>query len=146
VQKVRVQTEPLDLAAALAAVSDPACGGLAFFVGTVRNTFEGRASQGLFYEAYPELAEKEMRRIADELEREFGVRHVVLWHRIGELGLGEAAVLVAASAPHRDKAIAAVQVGIDRVKARAPIWKKERWADGGSGWHHDSLNLGETPL
>lgn len=145
VDAIRVQAEAIDVAAALAGLEDVGAGGHALFLGTVRNTFAGRPSQGLFYEAYPELAEKEMGRIAHELRREFDILHVAMIHRIGELALGETAVLVAVSAAHRDQAIQACHAGIDRIKARAPIWKKERWADGGSGWHDDP-NSGETPL
>jgi molybdopterin synthase catalytic subunit len=103
----------------------------------VRNVFEGRASQGLFYEAYQDLAEQEMNRIKDELKRDFDVLSVVMVHRIGELALGEIAVMVAVSAAHRHQAIRACEAGIDRIKDRVPIWKKERWADGGTSWHDD---------
>lgn len=143
---IRVQSEPIEVAEALAAIEDHAAGGHAVFIGTVRNSFEGQASQGILYEAYEELAEKEMARIADEMKHEFDVLHVVLIHRVGELGLGEAAVVVAVSAAHRVAAIQACQAGIDRVKERAPIWKKERFADGQTSWHHDPANSGGTPL
>lgn len=132
-----IQTEPIGVEHALAAIQDPAAGGEALFLGTVRNEFAGHPSVGLFYEAYQDLAEKEMARIGAELKAEFGVLHVVMIHRVGELALTEAAVLVAVSAPHRDAAIQACHAGIDRIKARAPIWKKERWADGPAVWHHD---------
>lgn len=138
---IRVQPDPIDLRVAQEAIADPGAGGQAYFVGTVRNEFEGRPSTGLFYEAYQDLAEKEMSRIGGELKEQFGVLHVVLIHRVGELRLGELAVVVAVSAPHRAAALEACRVGIDRVKERAPIWKKERWADGSEAWHHDPANL-----
>lgn len=145
--RYRVQTDPMaSVEEVLQEIRDPDCGGEALFIGTVRNQFEDRASLGLFYEAYQELAEKELARIGAELKAEFGVRHVVMVHRVGELALTEAAVLVAVSAPHRHQALAAVAAGIDRVKERAPIWKKERWADGADSWHDDPLSSGETPL
>jgi molybdopterin synthase catalytic subunit len=131
----RVQTEPLDVGAALALVDDPACGGQTVFLGVVRNEFEGRASAGLVYEALVPLAEREMARIGAELHREFDARHVVMWHRIGQLAVGEASVLVAVAAPHRDQAFAACRAGIDRLKSRVPIFKKELWADGSAAWH-----------
>jgi molybdopterin synthase catalytic subunit len=143
---IRIQSETILLSEAEQAVRDPSAGGHAFFVGTVRDSFDGRASRGLFYEAYAPLAEKEMRRIVDELRHEFGVLHAAVIHRVGELVLGEIAVVVAVSAPHRQEALAAAAAGIDRVKARVPIWKKERWADGADAWHHDPANLGEKPL
>lgn len=134
---IRVQDAPIRVEEALSAIEDRESGGHAMFLGTVRNQFEGRASVGLFYDAYPELAEKEMDRVAGELEAEFPILHVAMIHRTGELALGDIAVLVAVSAPHRHAAIQACQAGIDRIKARAPIWKKERWAEGGDAWHDD---------
>ncbi|MCY0898166.1 MAG: molybdenum cofactor biosynthesis protein MoaE [Firmicutes bacterium] len=144
---VKIQTEPIQVDMALKTISDASCGAQAIFLGTVRDSFEGRPSRGLLYEAYHALAEKEMRRIAHELRAEFSVRHVALIHRVGELGLEEVAVLVAVSAGHRDAAFAACQAGIDRIKTRVPIWKKERWADGHSSWHDDpQASSSETPL
>jgi molybdopterin synthase catalytic subunit len=131
----RVQTEPIDVTAALALVADPACGGQTVFLGVVRDEFEGRPSEGLVYEALVPLAEREMARIGAELHREFDARHVVMWHRIGRLAVGEASVVVAVAAPHRDAAFAACRAGIDRLKTRAPIFKKELWADGSAAWH-----------
>ncbi|MCL5116418.1 MAG: molybdenum cofactor biosynthesis protein MoaE [Firmicutes bacterium] len=135
----RVQREPIQVDEALQAIRDEAAGGEALFLGTVRNVFEGRASQGLYYEAYQELAEKEMARIGAELKQEFGVLHVVMIHRVGELALADVAVMVAVSTPHRAEALKACHAGIDRIKSRAPIWKKERWADGGTAWHDDPM-------
>lgn len=143
----RIQTADIDLDEVIQAIRDPASGGEAIFLGTVRDQFLGRDSRGLFYEAYQELAEKELARIGETLKREFGVRHVVMIHRIGELALTETAVVVAVSAPHRHEALAACEAGINRVKSRAPIWKQERWADGGEDWHHDpEASSGEKPL
>lgn len=141
----RIADEPIDVIAALAAIADPKAGGQAVFLGTVRDHFDGVASRGLFYEAYRQLAEKEMTRIGAELKQEFGVLHVVMIHRVGELALTETAVLVAISSGHRHEAIEACHAGIDRIKSRAPIWKKERWASGLSQWHHEA-NSSETPL
>lgn len=139
---VRIQADALDVEECLSAIADVQAGGQSVFLGTVRNSFEGRESRGLFYEAYPQLAEKEMARIADELHREFGVLHAALIHRVGELALGETAVIVAVSAGHRQEAIEACHAGIDRIKARVPIWKKERWADGQDAWHDDPSSDG----
>ncbi len=143
---VRVQEWTIDVEDARAAIHDAGAGGEALFVGTVRNSFEGRTSLGLFYESYQDLAEKEMRRIAQELRREFGILRLVMIHRVGELAVGEAAVLVAVSAAHRGQAFAACQAGIDRVKERVPIWKKERWAEGEASWHHDPASSSGTRL
>ncbi|PSR32349.1 MAG: molybdopterin synthase [Sulfobacillus benefaciens] len=133
----RITKEPIDVASALVAIGDDRAGAQALFLGTVRNEFAGRASRGLYYDAYEPLAEKELRRIGDELKQDFGALHVVLIHRIGELPLGEVSVLVAVSAGHRTEAFAAAREGIDRIKSRVPIWKKEHWDDGQDAWHDD---------
>lgn len=136
----RVDTNPIDLNEVVSAIRDVGCGGETVFLGTVRNEFEGRASQGLFYDAYRPLAEKEMARIGEELKKEFGVWHVVLIHRIGEMALSAVSVVVGISAPHREATFMAAHAGIDRIKTRVPIWKEERWADGGSAWHFDDAD------
>jgi len=121
---------------ALAHVRRPAAGGLAFFVGVVRDESDGRAVTRLEYTAYTSMAKREMRAIADEIEREIeGVRVAVI-HRVGSLEVGEAAVVCAASAPHRGEAFRACRALIDRVKARVPIWKREVGPDGVAwvGW------------
>jgi molybdopterin synthase catalytic subunit len=88
----------------------------------------------LEYEAYETLAVKEGKRIVAEALARFGVRRVACVHRLGELAIGELAVWVAVSAAHRDEAFAACRYVIDEVKQRVPIWKKEHYPDGDSGW------------
>lgn len=122
--------EPLDAARALALVARPDAGASVLFVGTVRDHNAGCAVSELEYEAYASMAVKELARIGDELEREMpGVKLGAL-HRTGTLKIGDAAVLCAASAPHRDEAFRAARLLIDRVKQRVPIWKRERVSDG----------------
>ncbi|MCL5063723.1 MAG: molybdenum cofactor biosynthesis protein MoaE [Firmicutes bacterium] len=135
--RYQVVTRPISVEQALSDVSDPACGGVVVFLGVVRNQFEGRASEGIEYEAYQAMAERELQRLGDDLKREFRVNHVVIEHRVGRLAVSEASVLVAVSSPHREAAFAACQAGIDRLKQTVPIWKKELWADGTEGWHDD---------
>jgi adenylyltransferase/sulfurtransferase len=125
---------PLDLAAERARVEDPACGGYASFEGWVRDSNDGRAVERLEYEAYAELAVKEGERIVAEALERFGVRHARCVHRVGALGLGELAVWVGVSSAHRGEAFAACRYIIDEVKHRVPIWKKEHYVDGDSGW------------
>jgi molybdopterin synthase catalytic subunit len=115
-------------------LADPACGGYASFEGWVRNHNEGRRVMRLEYEAYETLAVKEGKRIVAEALARFGVRRVACVHRLGELAIGELAVWVAVSAAHRDEAFAACRYVIDEVKQRVPIWKKEHYPDGDSGW------------
>jgi molybdopterin synthase catalytic subunit len=121
---------PIDPAPLLAAVRRPSDGGLALFVGVVRNENEGRAVARLDYEAYGPMAEKEMARIADELARLHPQAAVLMRHRVGSLEIGDVAVVVAAAAPHREQAFAACRDGIERIKARAPIWKRETGPSG----------------
>lgn len=133
----RITDTAIDIPAVLAALADPACGGQALFVGTVRNEFEGRASNGLIYEAYVPMAESLMGAIGASLKEAWEISHLVLMHRIGRLALGTPSVVVAVAAPHRDHALLACRAGIERIKAEVPIWKKELWAEGDSQWHYD---------
>lgn len=122
--------EPLSVDRALAAVAHAGAGGIAVFVGTVRDENDGRPVTLLEYEAYSSMAHKEMAAIAAELEREIdGVRVAVL-HRVGKLEVGDVAVVCAASAPHRGEAFRACRALIDRIKERVPIWKREHGPDG----------------
>lgn len=126
--------EPLEPAALAAGLADPSCGGYAAFEGWVRNENEGRHVRRLDYEAFEALAIREGERIIQEAIERFGVRRARCVHRIGELGLGELAVWVGVASGHRAEAFAACRYIIDEVKHRVPIWKKEHYADGDSGW------------
>ncbi len=127
-------TEPIDTARGRAVLSDPECGGYATFEGWVRDHNEGREVHRLEYEAFAALAEREGERIVAEAITRFGVQHAACVHRIGDLGLGEMAVWVGVSSAHRAEAFAACRYIIDEVKHRVPIWKKEHYVDGDSGW------------
>lgn len=115
-------------------LEDPGCGGYAAFEGWVRNHNEGRQVRRLEYEAYEALAVKEGERIVREAIQKFGIARARCVHRVGELQIGEMAVWVGASAPHRDEAFSACRYIIDEVKSRIPIWKKEHYVSGDSGW------------
>ncbi len=129
-----IQSTPLDPQALRDAVLDPAAGGFCSFEGWVRNHHEGRCVDHLEYEAYAPLAEKEGQRILTEARERFEILHASCIHRIGEIGIGGLAVVVCVSAAHRDAAFDACRYIIDEVKARVPIWKKEHFTDGTSGW------------
>jgi molybdopterin synthase catalytic subunit len=128
--RIAVTSEPLRVEDALDAVRDDAFGGLVVFLGTVRNTSRGVPVTHLEYEAYAEMAERTMREIAQRLEREHAPARIAMHHRVGDLAIGETAVIVAAGAPHRDAAFAAARQAIDELKTIVPIWKKEHTADG----------------
>jgi molybdopterin synthase catalytic subunit len=117
-----------------AALADPACGGYAAFEGWVRDHNEGAPVRRLEYEAFEALAVREGERILAEAVERFGVARVACAHRLGELAVGELAVWVGVSAPHRDEAFRACRYIIDEVKHRLPIWKKEHYLSGDSGW------------
>ena len=130
----RFSAGPMDIATLRAELADPACGGFSSFEGWVRNHNEGQQVTRLEYEAYEALGLREGERIAAEARARFGVQHVLCVHRLGNLAVGELAVWVGVSAPHRDEAFRACRYIIDAVKHRVPIWKKEHYLSGDSGW------------
>ena len=130
----RFSAAALDTAALQRELRDESCGGFASFEGWVRNHNEGQAVTRLEYEAFAELAEKEGARIVAAAIEQFGVTRAACVHRLGSLALGDVAVWVGASAAHRDEAFRACRFIIDEVKHRLPIWKKETYANGDSGW------------
>jgi molybdopterin synthase catalytic subunit len=127
---VALSADPLSLDRVIAAVAHPGAGAVATFVGTVRNTNAGQPVTLLEYEAYASLACAEMGRILAEIAGELPGVRVAVHHRTGALVVGDAAVICAASAPHRDEAFVACRLVIDRVKARVPIWKREHGPNG----------------
>jgi molybdopterin synthase catalytic subunit len=118
------------------ALLDARAGAFAGFEGWVRDHHAGRAVAGLRYECYRALADTEGARILDEAEARFAITGVRCVHRVGELAIGDLAVWVGVAAAHRDAAFDACRYVIDEVKARVPIWKHERYADGEAGWLH----------
>jgi molybdopterin synthase catalytic subunit len=121
---------PIDLGKVVARVAGPAMGGIATFIGAVRNRARGRDIRHLEYESYPEMAEREMQRIADAAAERWPGTRVAIAHRAGHLEIGDIAVVVAAAAPHRAEAFEACRYAIDTLKETVPIWKKEVATDG----------------
>lgn len=130
----RFSSAALETAALRAELTDPGCGAYAAFEGWVRAHNEGQRVTRLDYEAYAPLAVREGERVIAEATSRFGLHGALCVHRIGALALGEIAVWVGASAPHRDEAFRACRYIIDEVKHRLPIWKKEYYENGDSGW------------
>ena len=130
----RFSRTPIDAGSLRAELADPACGGYTSFEGLVRNHNEGMSVRHLEYEAFEPLAIKEGERIVAEAIERFGIEHAACVHRIGDLSIGEMAVWVGAAARHRDEAFRACRYIIDEVKHRVPIWKKEHYENGDSGW------------
>ena len=125
---------PFEVATLQQGLADATCGGYASFEGWVRNHNEGLPVTRLEYEAFVELAVREGERIIDEARAKFGVENAACVHRVGDLAIGDLAVWVGVSARHRDEAFRACRYIIDEVKHRVPIWKKEHYVNGDSGW------------
>jgi molybdopterin synthase catalytic subunit len=130
----RLSSAALDTTALRAELADPACGGYAAFEGWVRDHNEGQRVTRLEYEAFAPLALREGERVIAEARAQFGLRGALCVHRIGALELGEIAVWVGVASPHRDEAFRGCRYIIDEVKHRLPIWKKEHYDNGDSGW------------
>jgi len=132
--RFRFTHAPIDTQAARRELQNLGAGGYVSFEGWVRDHNEGREVTRLDYEAFQELAVKEGDRIVDEALRRFPVAQALCVHRVGALGLGEMAVWVGVSSAHRGEAFDACRFIIDEVKHRVPIWKKEHYRNGDSGW------------
>lgn len=129
-----VVTGPIDPARLLGDALSPDDGAALLFWGVVRNQNDGRAVSHLEYSAYAEMAERMMRRIGDEAIARFGVSDVRVLHRVGRLEIGEASVAIAVASPHRGEAYEASRYVIEELKRRVPVWKREGYVDGESGW------------
>ncbi|NUP00399.1 MAG: molybdenum cofactor biosynthesis protein MoaE [Hamadaea sp.] len=128
-----IRDTPLSVGEVLAAVGDHAAGGTTLFVGTVREQDHGKPVVKLSYSAHPS-AEDELRRVAEKIAADYPVTAMAAVHRVGDLELGETAVIVAVAAPHRDEAFRASRRLIDDLKAQVPIWKHQVFADGETEW------------
>jgi molybdopterin synthase catalytic subunit len=134
--RVVVQEAPFDVAAELAALTAGRAevGGIGLFVGTVRDTVEGRPIAAMTLEHYPGMTERALAAIAAEAEARWPLAGCTVVHRVGRLSPGEGIVLVATASAHRQAALAATAFLIDWLKTRAPFWKHEAFADGGGAW------------
>jgi molybdopterin synthase catalytic subunit len=135
-----ITDQPIDLAPLLTEVAAPERGGVAAFLGLVRNHHEGRPVLRLDYSAYGPMAEAECARIVAEAQSRWAAV-VALRHRVGSLAIGDVAVAVAAASAHRDEAFAACRYVIEEVKRRVPVWKREYHADGTVVWVDPTAKL-----
>jgi molybdopterin synthase catalytic subunit len=133
VRLVALRESELSVDEVRAAVADPAAGGIAFFAGAVRNEDRDREVTGLSYSAHPS-APDELRRVAEAIAEKFSVLGIAAVHRVGDLAIGDLAVVVAVSCPHRGEAFDACRALIDELKASVPIWKHQLFANGESEW------------
>ena len=129
-----ITRKPILLSDFLSIPPDPSCGASSFFVGRVRNHHQGKAVRRLFYECYEEMAEKRIRENADKSKQTFKLESIRILHRIGWLEIGDIAVVIEASAAHRDETFKACRAVIEAIKREVPIWKREIYADGTDEW------------
>ena len=125
---------PIDPQEVLAKVGGPQDGAVLLFLGTVRDQAEGRAVDGMRYDAYEAMARSVLAEIAREASERHGTASIAVVHRVGELKLGETSVAIAVATPHREEAYAASRQIIEEIKKRLPVWKKEHYVDGASSW------------
>jgi MoaE-MoaD fusion protein len=127
---VKITREKIDTTALLEKIKCPADGAVVVFEGIVRDNSRGRRTLFLDYEAYEEMAVKQMRSLVEQVLSKFPVREALIVHRLGRLGIGEASVVIVVAAAHRAAAFDAGRYLIDTLKQTVPIWKKEHFADG----------------
>jgi molybdopterin synthase catalytic subunit len=133
---IQITGEPLDRNALVTAITHPGVGGIVVFEGVVRDSARGKHIRYLEYDVYPEMATRQIRAIAIEAEKRWGVERVAVAHRVGRLEIGEASVIVVVATPHRAEAFDACRYIIDTLKTTVPIWKKEvattgeEWVEG----------------
>ena len=133
IRLLALRTEPLSVDEVLAAVRDDAAGGTTVFVGTVRDVDGGRGVDRLGYTAHPS-AEDTLRAVVESVAERFPTVALAAVHRVGDLAVGDIAVVVAAACPHRGEAFDAARTLIDELKATVPIWKEQHFCDGGTEW------------
>ena len=142
---IQLTDKPIDTSALLARVRHPEAGAIVLFLGTTRELTGGRQTVALDYEAYREMAERQLAELEAEARRRWPVIECSITHRLGCVPPTEASVAIAVSTPHRSDAFVAGQWLIDSLKRDVPIWKREQWADGSTEWVHPGLKTeGET--
>ena len=133
VRLIAVRESELSVDEVRAAVADPAAGGIALFAGAVRDSDHDRGVSGLSYSAHPSAAD-ELRRVAEVIAEKYPVIGIAAVHRVGDLAIGDLAVVLAVSCPHRAEAFDACRDLIDVLKTSVPIWKHQRFDDGTAEW------------
>lgn len=132
--RARITRDVIDPARILEAADGPEAGAVVLFLGRVRDHNDGRPVRGMRYEAYVEMAEPVLARIAEEAAARLGSDDVIVVHRIGELEVGDISVAIAAAAAHRAEAFDAARYVIEEIKTRLPVWKHEHYTDGAAEW------------
>lgn len=135
---IALTDQVIDTHAILAGIQSPQAGASVLFLGTTRQFTAGRETVQLCYEGYREMAQTLLRELELEAHQKWEITESAIVHRLGPVGLGEASVAVAVSAPHRRAAFQAAEWLMDRIKDGVPIWKQEHWSDGSTEWVHPS--------
>ena len=137
-----IVNQPIEVSSLIDQARSNDAGALSIFLGTVRETSDGRAVTLLEYEAYQSMAEAELAGIIAEAVSRFGVTSLVAEHRVGDLDVGEVSVAIASSHAHRAAAIDCTRFVIEEIKKRVPIWKREHFADGTREWVDPTARAG----
>jgi molybdopterin synthase catalytic subunit len=133
---VELTQQAIDSQSLVERVTIPSCGAVCLFLGTVREFTGAQQTVDLVYEAYPKMAEKELRLICEEAASRWPIPRLGVIHRLGLVPLGEASIALAVATPHRQASFDACAWMMDEIKKRVPIWKQEHWADGSKQWVH----------
>jgi molybdopterin synthase catalytic subunit len=136
---IAITESSIDIEALLAEISTPDAGAVVLFLGTTRQTTDGRQTESLDYECYEEMAVRKLTSLESEARQRWPLLNCGIIHRIGNLEIGQASVAIAVSTAHRQAAFEAGKWLIDTLKEVVPIWKKENWADGSSEWVHPTV-------
>jgi molybdopterin synthase catalytic subunit len=136
---VELTNNVIDMSKVLASVQSPQAGAIVLFAGTTREFTDGKRTESLDYECYPDMATQELGKLEQQARERWPIVGCSIVHRLGHLQIGEASVAIAVSSPHRKAAFEAGQWIIDTLKQLVPIWKKENWEDGTCEWVHPGL-------
>lgn len=134
--QISITRESIDYTGLTESVRSNLCGAIVLFLGTVREITGEKKTVSLEYEAYDEMAVTELRRLIELARQKWPIEKVSLAHRVGHLDLGDIAIGIAISTPHRREGFEAARFLMDKIKETVPIWKKEKWADGTADWVH----------
>lgn len=142
---VKLTQDVLSVEEVTSLITDPSCGAISLFVGTTRDNFQGKIVERLEYEAYNEMAEKEMHKLCKQAREKWSLKHIALYHRLGLVPVTESSVIVAVSSEHRRESLDAVSFLIDSLKASVPIWKKEVYSDGSGAVTDEGKSINDEP-
>ncbi|XP_075222766.1 molybdenum cofactor synthesis 2B [Lycorma delicatula] len=132
---LKLTEDKLSLDDVMNIVKSPKCGAVSFFAGTTRDNFDGLKVKELVYHAYEAMAYKTMKNVCVEIRKRWPeIENIAMYHRMGIVPVMETSVIIAISSPHRAESLAAVQYGIDALKATVPVWKKEEYEEGTAQW------------